>query len=59
MNEKQRKELAEILLSNVKRFSEIVTTAEEMVALAAVAQVLVELSKDYYSIRFASSTIFL
>ncbi len=47
MNEKQRKELAEILLSNVKRFSEIATTAEEMVALAAVAQVLVELSKDY------------
>lgn len=46
MNENQRKTLCEILLEKVKEYSPNAATAEEMEALAAVARVLVELSKD-------------
>lgn len=46
MSEKQKEKLIEILLGKVEKFSEYATTAEEVEALSAVAQVLLELSRD-------------
>lgn len=46
MSENQKERLVEILLAKVEGFSQNAATAEEVEALAAVAQVLVELFRD-------------
>lgn len=46
MSENQKEWLVKILLGKVEDFSQNAATAEEVEALAAVAQVLVELSRD-------------
>ena len=46
MSENQKGKLIKILLAKVEDFSQNAATAEEVEALAAVARVLVELSKD-------------
>lgn len=46
MDKNQKERLTEILLGKVEEFSQNAATAEEVEALAAAAQVLVELSRD-------------